>query len=306
MNPNPQITAVSKSIKFALSNIRENPGYIISPKDLGEAKGLEHIASQEQNEKWLLGESIFVKYRACMEHIEKHRLVGMKLLLLLFIGVMTESPKEDQASIEREFGRPFSDVVRLNYWSVFERGDEFADELGVSRARMDGLLAKHSWELKPPPALAFQNALDSSLAKEIERVKASSRQSLDTGAFVGPSGKAPKSAAYAEIRCDGDKLSITVTCPHPNPSQWEAGTPLVDDRSTLGKNAKPTPMLKPSEKVSPLACRTFLTTSPYGLKSLQYFGSLFAPCLRGRMPLPPSIANCRAPDRQACSAAGTG
>ena len=165
-----------------------------------------------------------------MEHIERHRLVGMKLLLLLFIGVMTESPEEDQASIEREFGRSFSDVVRLNYWSVFERGDEFADELGISRARLDALVAKHSWELKPPPALAFQNALDSSQAKGLERIKASSRQGLDTGAFVGPSGKAPKSAAYAEIRCDGGKLSITVTCPDPNPGRWKAITPLVDDR----------------------------------------------------------------------------
>ena len=80
-----------------------------------------------------------------MEHIEKHRLVGMKLLLLLFIGVMTESPKEDQASIEREFGRPFSDVVRLNYWSVFERGDEFAEELGIGRPKLDALIAKYSW-----------------------------------------------------------------------------------------------------------------------------------------------------------------
>ena len=127
-----------------------------------------------------------------MEHIERHRLVGMKLLLLLFIGVMTESPEEDQASIEREFGRSFSDVVRLNYWSVFERGDEFADELGISRARLDDLVAKHSWELKPPPALAFQNALDSSqthwsgVGKKHLQGKASTPAPLSV-----PSGKAP-------------------------------------------------------------------------------------------------------------------
>ena len=126
-----------------------------------------------------------------MEHIERHRLAGMKLLLLLFIGVMTESPEEDQASIERKFGRHFSDVVRLNYWSVFERGDEFAQELGISRAQLDALIQKYSWELKAPPALAFQNAPDSSQARGLKQVKASSGQGLETDAFVGPTGKSP-------------------------------------------------------------------------------------------------------------------
>ena len=77
-------------------------------------------------------------------------------------------------------------MVRLNYWSVFERGNEFAEELGISRPQLDTLIAIHSWELKPPPALAFQNALDSSQTNALEWVKASSRQGLDTGAFVGP------------------------------------------------------------------------------------------------------------------------
>ncbi len=155
----------------------------------------------------------------------------MKHLLFILTMVMAEALEGDQARIEKEFGRPFSDVVRLNYWSVFERGDEFAEELGISRQRLDTLLAKHEWELKPPPALAFQNALDSNQAKSLKRVKASSRQGLDTGSFVGPSGKAPSLAASAEIRCDGGKLTITVTCPDTNPGQWKASTPLVDERS---------------------------------------------------------------------------
>ena len=160
-------------------------------------------------------------------------MAGVKpfLLFLVTAVVMAESLEGDQARIEKEFGRPFSDLVRLNYWSVFARGDEFAEEMGISRPQLDALIAKHSWELKPPPALAFQNALDSSQSKALQRVKASSRQGLDTGAFVGPSGKAPSPAASAEIRCDGGKLSITVTCPDPNPGQWKAVTPLVDNRS---------------------------------------------------------------------------
>ena len=84
--------------------------------------------------------------------------------------VVAQSLEEDQARIEKKFGRPFSDVVRLNYWSLFERGDEFAQELEISRARLDALIAKHSWELKPPPALAFQNALESDQSRTLKRV----------------------------------------------------------------------------------------------------------------------------------------
>ena len=145
-------------------------------------------------------------------------------------GVVAQSLEEDQARIEKKFGHSFSDVVRLNYWSLFERGDEFAQELGISRARLDALIAKHSWELKPPPALAFQNALDSDRAKALKQVTVSSRQNLKTGAFVGPAGQSPKSAAHAEIRCDGGKLVITVTCPDAKPGQLKAVTPLVDNQ----------------------------------------------------------------------------
>ena len=50
-----------------------------------------------------------------------------------------------------------------------------------------------------------------------------------------PPSSLPFAAASAEIRCDGDILSITVTCPDPNPGQWKALTPLVDDRSEKAK-----------------------------------------------------------------------
>ena len=156
-------------------------------------------------------------------------------LLLIFALVATESLAEEQARIEKEFGRPFSDIVRLNYWSVFERGDEFAQELGISRAQLDALVNKHSWELKAPPALPFQNALDSSQARGLKRVKASSGQSLETGAFVGPTGKAPSPGPSAEIRCDGGKLSITVNCPTANPGKWKSTMPLADNRPVKEK-----------------------------------------------------------------------
>ena len=163
----------------------------------------------------------------------------MRLLVCLLLGtiiwlnpsfVLAQSIEKDQARIEKKFGHPFSDVVRLNYWSVFERGNEFAQELGINRAQLDALIAKHSWELKPPPALTFQNTLDSDLARALKRVTVSSRQNLKTGDFVGPSGQSPKSAAHAEIRCDGGKLVITVICPDPNPVRLKAVTPLVDNR----------------------------------------------------------------------------
>ena len=155
----------------------------------------------------------------------------MKHLLFIIAMVMTKPLEGDQKRIEKDFGLSFSDVVRLNYWSVFERGDEFAEELGISRPQLDALIEKHSWELRPPPALAFQNAMNSSQAKGLDRAKASSSQGIDAGLLVGPAGKASSPAAHAEIRCDSGKLSITVTCPDPNPGQWKALTSLVDDRS---------------------------------------------------------------------------
>ncbi len=173
-----------------------------------------------------------------MQNLIQHGNV-LRLLVCLLLGafiwlnpgvVVAQSHEGDQTRIEKKFGLPFVDVVRLNYWSVFERGNEFARELGISRARLDALITRHSWELKPPPALAFQNVLDLDRAKALKRVTVSSRQNLETGAFVGPSGQSPKSAAHAEIRCDGGKLVITVICPDPNPVRLKAVTPLVDNR----------------------------------------------------------------------------
>jgi len=172
-----------------------------------------------------------------MQNLIQHGYV-LRLLVCLLLGtviwlspgvVVAQSIEKDQARIEKKFGRPFSDIVRLNYWSVLERGNEFAQELGISRARLDALIARHSWELKPPPALAFQNALDLDRAKALKRITVSSRQNLKTGAFVDPTGQSPKSAAHAEIRCDGGKLVITVTCPESKPGQLKAVTPLVDN-----------------------------------------------------------------------------
>tara|TARA_Y100001934_G_C12300357_1_gene749571 strand:- start:55 stop:267 length:213 start_codon:yes stop_codon:yes gene_type:complete len=40
----------------------ENPGNEASPKNSGKIKGLQHIASQEQNKKLLLGEPICTTY----------------------------------------------------------------------------------------------------------------------------------------------------------------------------------------------------------------------------------------------------
>ena len=173
-----------------------------------------------------------------MQNLIQHGYI-LRLLVCLLLGafiwlnpgvVVAQSHEGDQTRIEKKFGLPFVDVVRLNYWSVFERGNEFARELGISRARLDALITRHSWELKPPPALAFQNALDLDRAKALKRVTVSSRQNLETGAFVGPSGQSPKSAAHAKIRCDGGKLAITVICQDPKPSQLKAVTPLADNR----------------------------------------------------------------------------
>ncbi len=149
----------------------------------------------------------------------------------LSTGVLSaQSLDEDQTRIEKEFGHSFSDLVRLNYWSVFERGNEFAQELGISRERLDALLAKHAWQLKSPPALSIQNALYSDRAKTLKRATSSSQEGIEIGTLVAPSGKAARHGASAEISCDGDKMTVAVICPDPEPDQMKAVTPLVDDR----------------------------------------------------------------------------
>ncbi len=153
------------------------------------------------------------------------------VLIGLSAGVLSaQSVDEDQVRIETEFGRSFSDLVRLNYWSVFERGDEFAVELGVSRERFDALLAKHSWELGEPPALAYQNALEPERIADLKSVTITSRTKVESGAFVDSSGQAANPGAVAGVRCDRNRLIITVTCPEVNFERMKAVVPRVDDR----------------------------------------------------------------------------
>ncbi len=159
----------------------------------------------------------------------------MRLICSVMIGLSAsvlsaQSVDEDQARIERAFGHSFADVVRLNYWSVFERGDEFAEELGISRVRLDTLLAKHAWQLEPPPALSLQNSLDSDLARSLKEVKTSSNQGAETGAFIEQSGELASRETFAEIRCDSHKITLTVTCADPDADQLKAVTPLIDNR----------------------------------------------------------------------------
>ena len=162
-------------------------------------------------------------------------MLSIRLICGVIIGLSAsalsaQSRDEDQARIEKEFGRSFEDVVRLNYWSVFERGNEFAQELGISCERLDALMSKHAWQLQAPPALSLQNALDSDRAKALKRVTASSWEEVETGAFVGPSGKAAKYGAFAKISTDGNGITVTVICSEPEPAQMKATTPLVDSR----------------------------------------------------------------------------
>ncbi len=153
------------------------------------------------------------------------------VLIGLSAGVLSaQSVDEDQVRIETEFTRSFSDLVRLNYWSVFERGDEFAVELGVTRKRFDALLAKHSWELGEPPALAYQNSLESERIANLKRVTVTSRAKVESGAFVDSSGQAANPGAAAVVRCDGNRLIITVTCPEANFERTKAVVRRVDNR----------------------------------------------------------------------------
>jgi hypothetical protein len=153
------------------------------------------------------------------------------VLIALNAGVLSaQSVDEDQVRIETEFGRSFSDLVRLNYWSVYERGDEFAVELGVSRKRLDALLAKNSWELGEPPALAYQNAFESEGIASLKRVTVTSRAKVESGAFVDSSGQAANPGAAAVVRCDRNRLIITVTCPEANFERMKAVVPRVNNR----------------------------------------------------------------------------
>lgn len=161
---------------------------------------------------------------------------ALAVLIGLSAGVLSaQSVDEDQFRIETKFGRSFSDLVRLNYWSVFERGDEFAVELGVSRERFDALLAKHSWELGGPPALAYQNALESGRIANLKRVTVTSRAKVKSGAFVDSSAQAANPGAVAGIRCDRNRLIITVTCPETNFDRMKAIVPRVDNRPAKEK-----------------------------------------------------------------------
>ena len=116
-------------------------------------------------------------------------LLSTALWLALFAtqysgSLSAQTLDEDRSRIEKEYGMPFADIVRLNYWSVFERGNEFAQELGISRERFDALMNNHEWQLGRPSALAMQNALDSEQAKVLKRITASSKEGLVTGAFI--------------------------------------------------------------------------------------------------------------------------
>jgi len=48
-------------MRFALSNMTENPGYEKTAKNVGETKQLENIALKRQNEKRLPSEPLFAR-----------------------------------------------------------------------------------------------------------------------------------------------------------------------------------------------------------------------------------------------------
>lgn len=125
--------------------------------------------------------------------------------------------------IERQFGRPFADVVRSRLWSLYCTSDHFARELGVTRAQLRELLRAHEWDLMHPPALRFQNRSAPNAA-----VRASADGGHTVPGFVDRHGRAAKPNTRATVACDGHNITVSVTCGEPNPQDMVLRTPAQD------------------------------------------------------------------------------
>ena len=98
--------------------------------------------------------------------------------------MFAQSLDVEQARIEKELGRPFNDVVRLNYWSVFERGDEFAaGEIAARAEDHDG----------------------AGFDRTFSRVKSAAEQFIQMCGFVHTSGTLAKSVGQFNPSSARDK-----------------------------------------------------------------------------------------------------
>ena len=137
------------------------------------------------------------------------------------IGIQSEAPVADEiVRIERKFGRPFSDIVRLHLWSRYRTSDRFAENLGVTPVRLEELIEEYRWGLMHPPALMFQNG-DSPEAV----VRASTDDMHKVARFVDSSGRAGGRNTRAMVGCDRYALTVSFACVEPDPESIVASTP---------------------------------------------------------------------------------
>jgi len=137
-----------------------------------------------------------------------------------------ESVARAAARIEREFGQPFADVVRLQLWSRYGTSDRFAADLGITKKRMAELIEEYHWELMHPPALKFQNGnIPGSF------VRASTDDVCKLDGFVGRSGGAASPGTRAAVGCDRHTITVTLTCDEPETGNVAVKSPTQDPLS---------------------------------------------------------------------------
>ena len=129
------------------------------------------------------------------------------------------------ARIERAFGRPFADVVRLRLWSRYGTTDRFAADLGITPQQLDELFNVYQWELMHPPALKSQN-------REAPEsfVRASTDVVRELDGFVGRSGGTASPSTRAVVGCDRHTITVSLSCVEPDPRRTVATTSAEDQR----------------------------------------------------------------------------
>ncbi|MBL7042158.1 MAG: hypothetical protein ISR77_26215 [Pirellulaceae bacterium] len=140
------------------------------------------------------------------------------------IGAQSGIPVADEiVRIEREFGRPLADVVRLQLWSRYGTTDRFATYLGITRQQLDELFKVYQWELMHPPALRFQNG---DIPESFVRASTDVVRNLD--GFVGRNGGAASPSTRAVVACDRYTITVSITCDEHERRSMVARTPAQD------------------------------------------------------------------------------
>ncbi len=158
------------------------------------------------------------------------RLGASMLVVVAWTAALTAAQPNLQIArqkdrIEREFGRPLDDVVRLRLWSRYGMSNRFATDLGLTRKQLDELFETRRWELMDPPSLAFQNRAHPQVS-----VRAATLDTHRVDGFVDQTGQAARLGTQAVISCGRNTLTVSFSCDAGDPKSLVAENPARDSR----------------------------------------------------------------------------